>query len=423
MQPKDIERSLLCSIKTPDHLNRLRQYYKITPRHFPYFPEHAAFIWEYVTKYGEAPSADILGTRFPEDFEITAFDNFEYIATEFRKDFTLRSINLAIESHYKTIESDPEGGLASLINSLQAVTRVDDSHRIIVDTESNNRLEAYKLRTDGNAQNKLNWGIAPLDQFPVMLMQGQFVGLIADTKAGKSWVAMKIALQNYYEGRKVMVISPEFTQVELECRVDTLLAYLNGTQISHYHLLHGIPGIEDNYTKYLSTMNKERLVLYTSVPTDELTPTTIAGLIKQDDPDLVVIDGIYMCSDDNKDNKTSWDQMKSMCKAFKSLATQTNTALIVTNQTGRDRDANTDNARPAMANLVAGGYDFNRFVDTLVSLGGTAKSADTRQITVPLLRNGRAVTEDYEITFFPNHGDIGNHVGEKSSIDSNLMSL
>ena len=422
MQPEEIERSLLSSIQSPDHLNRLRQYYKITPRHFPYHSDEAEFIWQYVLDYGEAPSSDILATRFPE-FILAPLDNFEYIATEFRKDHTRRSIMLAFKTHQTAIDADPEGGVVSLINMLQGLTRIDDSHRQVLDSSTNERLEAYRMRTDGLGKNQLRWGIDPLDQFPVMLMQGQFVGLIADTKAGKSWMAMKIALQNYHEGKKVMIISPELTTVELECRADTILANLQGYPISHYALLHGVPGIEENYQQYLNNMDKERLILYTSVPTDDLTPSTIAGLIKRDEPDLAVIDGIYMVSDDNKDNKTSWDQMKSMCRALKSMATQTNTALIVTNQTGRNRDANTDKAAPAMADLVAGGYDFNRFVDTLVSLGGSPGSADTRQIAVPLIRNGRAVTQGYEITFSPDIGDLGRNVGEKSPMDLNLMSL
>ena len=96
---------------------------------------------------------------------------------------------------------------------------------------------------------------------------------------------------------------------------------------------------------------------------------------------------------------------------------------MVTNQTGRDRDANSDQAAPAMARLVAGGYDFNRFVDILVSLGGNPGSADTRQIAVPLIRNQKGLGDKYEVTFDPDTGDIGRTVGEEPPMEFRALAL
>ena len=76
-----------------------------------------------------------------------------------------------------------------------------------------------------------------------------------------------------------------------------------------------------------------------------------------------------------------------------------------------------------MARLVAGGCDFNRFVDVLLSLGGNPGIADTRQIAVPLVRNQRSFSKNYEITFDPDTGDIGRSVGEEPPMDFSRMAL
>ena len=89
----------------------------------------------------------------------------------------------------------------------------------------------------------------------------------------------------------------------------------------------------------------------------------------------------------------------------------------MTNQTSRTKDDNTKNAEPAKANLVAYGYDFNRYVDTLISIGGAPIDSNTRQIAVPLIRNGRAIQKAYDITFNPDTGDVGKSIGDVPAMD------
>ena len=57
-------------------------------------------------------------------------------------------------------------------------------------------------------------------------------------------------------------------------------------------------------------------------------------------------------------------------------------------------------------------YDFNRYVDILVSIGGSANSPDIREVAIPLIRSGRSVPGSYPISFNTDSGDIGNSVGE-----------
>ena len=68
MEPEQVERLLLSSLERPEQLVTLRQTYNLTKNHFPFYPEEAEFIWDYITEYSDPPSASLLEVKFP-DFE------------------------------------------------------------------------------------------------------------------------------------------------------------------------------------------------------------------------------------------------------------------------------------------------------------------------------------------------------------------
>ncbi len=410
MEPEEIERTLISSLKTPEHLNILRQKYRLSPRHFPYYTDEAQFIWDYIEKQGTAPDFNLIAATFPK-FKYTPTDSFDYIAEVFRKDFVRRSIYTIIEGHEGTIKKDSESALVGVIHQLQTLMRHDDMSRVVIDSEAMNRFDDYKNRADGILNQRLWWGIEPFDNYPVMMLRGQMVGVMADTKVGKSWLGLKIALTNYLRGSKVVIISPELNRTFMEARVDTVLAYDSGYPISHEKLLYGIPGIEENYQKYLDTIDKSNLIFYLNTPSDKFTVSSVASIVKTDKPDLVLIDGIYLMQDEEHGTQ-SWDQVKNKCRGLKTLATEANVVLLVTNQTSRPRESNESNSVLPQANSVAYGYDFNRFVDILVSIGGSRATPDVREVAIPLIRSGPAVVGKYPISFDTDTGDIGRTVGE-----------
>ena len=158
MEPEEIERTLLSSLQTPEHLNTLRQKYRLSPRHFPYYPEQATFIWDYIVQWGKAPDLNLISATFP-DFRYTPTDSFDYIAEIFRKDFVRRGIYLAMTGHENAIEKDAEAAVVGLIHQLQNLQRHDDVSRIVVDSDASQRFEEYKLRADGISEQRLWWGI------------------------------------------------------------------------------------------------------------------------------------------------------------------------------------------------------------------------------------------------------------------------
>ena len=64
MNPSQIERITLSSIKDTSHLLYLQQEHDIAETHFAFFPDEAQYIYKYTRDYGEAPPAVILEANF-----------------------------------------------------------------------------------------------------------------------------------------------------------------------------------------------------------------------------------------------------------------------------------------------------------------------------------------------------------------------
>ena len=162
-------------------------------------------------------------------------------------------------------------------------------------------------------------------------------------------------------------------------------------------------------------MKRKDLEYYLHTPSDRFTVSSVASVVKTKKPDLVLVDGIYLMQDEEHSNQ-SWEQIRNICRGLKTLSTEANITLLVTNQSGRERGGNESSSTPASASNVAYGYDFNRFVDILVSIGGSKDSPNVREVAIPLIRSGRAVPGSYPITFDTDSGDIGNSVSEISTM-------
>ena len=85
-----------------------------------------------------------------------------------------------------------------LISRLQNLVQAEDQHQTVLDARDPvNRLEAYRQRRD-TAQNQSVFatGVSPLDSKGVSFKKGQIVMILADTKVGKSYLALKLAAAN-----------------------------------------------------------------------------------------------------------------------------------------------------------------------------------------------------------------------------------
>ena len=411
IEPSKAERLLLSSLQTPSHLYVLQQTYGLSSANFYYFPEEAAWIFEYITDQGKAPSLNLLSSTFP-DFNPTPADDFEYVAKQYALISTRQQTLMAISSAATMLNSSPNDGAMLLARTLERIVRPDTSHRSSLERSTERRWLEYQSRRDNLTTMRIKSGIQPMDDFPIWLQKKQLIGIMGDTKAGKSWVVLRMAAEAFQQGLKVLIISPELSEAELSMRSDVVLSRQLGYDLSYQALQQGLPSVETEYKSYLDSIasdKTDRWVQYDALVSLRPSPTEIETVVNQEKPDVVVIDGIY-CMRDDEAYKSSWEDIRGIVVALKGIAVKYDCLLYATNQANKEgaklAQTNQDGTPPPYWS-VAYGYDFSRMVDFLVVLGARSYDDQWRKVVVPLARSGKSFNDPATITFDPDSGDIG----------------
>jgi len=408
MKPSEAERLLLSSIRTPSHLVDLRQKYKLTSSHFPFYPKEAEFVWGYVTEYGKSPTPEVLAANFP-DFSLSPVQDFNYISNYYHSVVLTRHANIIFYKAQELLDSEhPRAAYPYVIGQLQNMLQTEEDHREVLDTNPLDRLNGYRERRRLLAnENRYRTGIQFLDEYPITLKPGQVFGILADTKVGKSWLCMKMAAQMYMAGAKVLVISPELTIDELKFRSDVLFANILGHALSYSGLEVAQESLEKKYEAYLKewverTVGRNDWILSNAGITDDLTMEEISNYVIQEKPDVLVIDGVSNMSVPDR-KLEGWEKFKVIGQGIKHVADKQHLLAIVTNQSNRDAE----DFGPPKPKHSAYSFDFCRRVDLLLCVGKTKDSTLLRTCTLPMRRDGPEIYDSFDITFDADSGNIG----------------
>ena len=406
MEPEHVERLLLSSLEQPDQLVALRQKYNLTKNHFPFYADEAEFIWDYITEYSAPPSSALMEVKYP-DFDLAPRQDFDYISKAYSDVVLSRTANIIFYKAQELLDESPRDAYPFVLSSLQNLMQVEDEHHAVMDAKKpEDRLASFRARRNGAVgDNRFLSGIDELDAFPLTFRRGQMIGILADTKAGKSWFALKMAVSIYLQGKKVTVLSPEFSLEELEMRSDVLMSRQLGFDLSYSGLDIGQASLEEEYEKFVKAWSdesrKDWKIMNTGLSGD-LTPSEIVNIVAQDRPDVLVIDGIYQLSSETK-GLASWERIKEQSNAIKNLAVTQHILVIVTNQSNREGPQ----FGPPEPRHTAYGYDFTRYLDVLISIGRNERSDMVRELAVPLRRSGKEIDVAFSVAFDPDKGVIG----------------
>ena len=129
MNPSQIERILISSIKDTSHLLYLQTEHSLNETSFVFFPEEAQYIFKYTREYNEAPPSVIIEAQFPE-FDYAPAENFEVLADEFKKSYVSRIITVAYGNARNFMDEKPIEAASYLIQSLEGLTIPTDKEAV-----------------------------------------------------------------------------------------------------------------------------------------------------------------------------------------------------------------------------------------------------------------------------------------------------
>jgi replicative DNA helicase len=308
---------------------------RITKDFFP-DPRHGQ-VWdmviEHYQKYGKPPEPTSINKAYP-DYKFPVFpEPTAYYLHQLRQDRLKVILVSTVQDVATRLNADEEGpdigteletilrdGLAQAMHEITQGRDSDfyPSHKQIFD-----RLEAREA--DPDKLKGISCGMHSIDMLTGGLQPEQLITMIGTPKAGKSSVLLKMAFEAHRNGNRVLFVTFEMSTEEQQDRVVSLLAGVGLTKILRGEFDH----LEKERIRKALDIRKRMEGFWIS--SDITSATTVSGIqakIKQYQPALVVIDGVYLMDDETGHDKGSPQALTAITRGFKRLA-QTNRIPVV----------------------------------------------------------------------------------------------
>lgn len=265
-------------------------------RYFRDYSEEYHFITEHYEKYKTVPDTQTMLSKFPdfEMFRVEESDRYlvETILEEKLYEDTAPILNRIAEYLKDDANEAVEYALKEIPKLLTRRTIFGED--LIISAE--NRLQEIKNKKDNKTKGIIRTGMEEIDQVLDGWMPGEeLVTLVGRTNQGKTWLALKWAVEAYRQGKRVGVYSGEMSANKIGYRVDTFMSGL-----SNRELVRGTIDIK-SYSDYVKSLNPGEVPFIVITPKDlkgRATVSDMKAFIEEYHLDILFIDGYLLMRDD-----------------------------------------------------------------------------------------------------------------------------
>lgn len=307
---------------------------ELTVNHFVGFEQEFNFIKDHFEEYGNVPDTATFLSKFPEFELLEVAESDKYLVDTINEELLYYKSVPIVQQMAELLKNNANEAAEYLISQLpnlqvnQKTTAIDIIH-------TSNRLDELKDRIN----NKENWffttGFEELDDVIGGLQRGEeLCVLFARINQGKSWVLAKICTHIWQIGYNVAYISPEMSASSIGYRFDTL-----NNHFSNKSLTWGKDNNISEYENYINDLNKKNNSFIVATPQDfqkKITISKLRNFIKQNNIQLLAIDGITYLSDERSqrgDNKTT--TLTNISEDLMSLSIEMKLPIVVVVQSNR----------------------------------------------------------------------------------------
>jgi len=304
-------------------------------------PDHLtgewADIWQWVIEYnrthGTTPSERVFMQQYGG---ITLYDAkdepFSQLLDEIFDGYKKRCLFDSLTPGIAALnDNDVSKALEILSSGLQKAS-VESSRLRDVDIIQNweNRLARYEeMRATPNALRGIPTGFYGLDRITNGLRPQQFIVFAGEPKRGKSLFALIIANSAHIYGKRPLFVSFEMSIEEQEARYDALIS-----KVPYGRILAGDLTASDmkRITLALSRRKHMQPFVFSEDTASLTTVTALGGKIQEYQPDLLVVDGVYLMDDEEGEPKGSPQALTNITRALKRLAQRFDIPVVATTQ-------------------------------------------------------------------------------------------
>jgi len=287
------------------------------------------FVQEFKTRYGKVPSESEFLKKFSTFEVVDTPESMRFYCDEMRTKVKHNAIADGLEEVQEAINEDMDTEKAysiikKIISQVENDIILGETRKIGENTT--NRWENYLKRRNTGGIVGIPTGIVPFDLMTGGLGQTDLITILGFTGVGKTWAEVILAVNLAKAGYKVLFATKEMNPDQVMKRIDAVWANVSYNDFNRGRLC---PKDEARFMEYLQQMegNAENNLIVELVTGGV---TNISALIDKHQPDIVVVDGAYLMTEDEDDD--DWKGIMKVWRGLKQICLAKKVPVITTSQ-------------------------------------------------------------------------------------------
>ena len=287
------------------------------------------FVQEFKTKYGKVPSETEFLKKFIQFEFVETPETMRFYCDEIRVKVKHNAIADGLEEVQEAINEDMDTEKAysiikRIISHVENDIILGETRKITENTT--NRWENYLKRRNMGGITGIPTGIVPFDLMTGGLGQTDLITILGFTGVGKTWAEVILAVNLAKAGYKVLFATKEMNPDQVMKRVDAVWANVSYNDFNRGRLC---PKDEVHFQEYLEGMEgNDDNNLVVELVTGGV--TNISALIDKHQPDVVIVDGAYLMTDD--EDEDDWHGIMKVWRGLKQICLAKKVPIITTSQ-------------------------------------------------------------------------------------------
>ena len=188
---------------------------ELNAEHFTQYRNVIEFILKFNTENMDVPSFETVASNFSDIEWPTEEENPVYLAKQIKENYVFSSALNVINGNEKALKSNSFEGVNKIVTGLNELLKVNESpyeSLLVRDTPEDMKNVKY-----------ITSGFELLDeQIGGFRDKDELITVTGRTRAGKSWILLKMLLENWKQGKNVGLYSGEMNKKDIVDRFDTL---------------------------------------------------------------------------------------------------------------------------------------------------------------------------------------------------------
>lgn len=297
------------------------------------------FIFDHYNRYNVVPSLELFKAEFPTFPFQTTSDPVEALVEEIQSQALYRDLAAQLDEVIRQSREDPRKALDTLQGSVARMTAQFGTTTDIDATQSlaDARAEYQRVKA-GHGRLGIAWPWPRLSEATLGIQRQELIVFYARPKSLKSWLMIVAAQHAHSLGFKVLFITFEMPTAQIRRRLHAVFTSMDYARLRKGALT---PAEEKRYFEDLEAFSEMPPFIISGCDEADAKDGVIGlkAKIKEYDPDIIFVDGIYLMRDDRAQrNNADHEMIRHIVVDLKRMALTLNIPVVGSSQANRDAE-------------------------------------------------------------------------------------